>query len=676
MSHFYDAVYDAADPSRTVLPAIVVDGTVEEEHDSNEIADNLYYADGNGLHSAESLPSRNPSKRARVRHFARKTKEKSKGLLHLDSHPNGDMDGASDTDSIEDISTLPAFNPSQVLDKSPPRLRGKDESNMKSKIRAAASAIAHPQRTIRDKATQSAADKLSKSQRPFLAPENDKALLQAHESLTDVISSRSSMQTTTEEDGHSDAEKKVRNKIDKLEEQRVGLQIAWTVGRHIERVRVVQRNTPHLAPRSAFVEYDGEGHYVRFKWERWLAYLALYYTRGFTAQYIDDFDEIPFSIQDLSRTVERLLLVSHPWQDWLVSVREVYTWDDPRRTAKWMCLFWLVWYFDFIVGFFYGYVIFMVMKNKFYPTSVESIRKSLHRGVDEEARAHAWGELVEKHGRQDWVEPLLDVMGPLIQLQLGDLANLVEVITSFYRWQTPNKTAATLFFFCCCLSITIFADMRFCMRLVWFIIGGGFFFCWPIATRYPKYRYLVDPLKWIFWDIPTNAEWSIQQLQEKALLRQKAFDDKLDQTTTSEVAGTGGIAVAHPRQIRQDHGEQFSFRAHQGTDVGRLVIDRLGIYYERVSNPWNLPFNCFVEVRKIGATATAKVTSLGTARQGIEFIYMGRDGLEHSKSLSFSKEKRDQVFSIVLGWSGQQWRVLQMPRGKKAEGESHLDSLL
>ena len=238
MSHFYDAVNDASDPPSAALPAMVVDGTAEEEPDSDEVVDNLYHADADGLHSTESLPSRTLSKRARVRHFARKTKEKTKDLLRMDSHPNGDTDDASDTGSNEDISTLPAFNPSQVLDKSPPRLRGKDEANIKDRIRAAASAVAHPQRTIRDKATQSAAGKMSKSQRPFLTPENDKALLEAHERLADVTSSRSSMQIT-EEDGHSDEEVDVRNKVDKLEEQRVGLQIAWTVGRHVERVRVV-----------------------------------------------------------------------------------------------------------------------------------------------------------------------------------------------------------------------------------------------------------------------------------------------------------------------------------------------------------------------------------------------------------------------------------------------------
>jgi hypothetical protein len=78
--------------------------------------------------------------------------------------------------------------------------------------------------------------------------------------------------------------------------------------------------------------------------ERWLGYQALYHTRGFTARYSDDFEELPFYMEDLSRIVERLVLVSSPWQAWFMSVPHVYTWEDPRRTGKWFALFCIIWY--------------------------------------------------------------------------------------------------------------------------------------------------------------------------------------------------------------------------------------------------------------------------------------------------------------------------------------------
>ncbi len=36
---------------------------------------------------------------------------------------------------------------------------------------------------------------------------------------------------------------------------------------------------------------------------------------------------------------------------------------------------------------------------------------------------------MDKHGRQDWLEPVVNHLGPQIQLQLGDMANMLEVFS-------------------------------------------------------------------------------------------------------------------------------------------------------------------------------------------------------------------------------------------------------
>ena len=53
--------------------------------------------------------------------------------------------------------------------------------------------------------------------------------------------------------------------------------------------------------------------------------------------------------------------------------------------------------------------------------------------------------------------------------------------------------------------VGLLTDMAFCMSILWLIVGVAFFLCWPIASRYPKYRYLVSPIKWLLWDIPTDG---------------------------------------------------------------------------------------------------------------------------------------------------------------------------
>ena len=37
------------------------------------------------------------------------------------------------------------------------------------------------------------------------------------------------------------------------------------------------------------------------------------------------------------------------------------------------------------------------------------------------------GELIDKHGREEWLDHLIDELGPHIQLQVGDIANMLEV---------------------------------------------------------------------------------------------------------------------------------------------------------------------------------------------------------------------------------------------------------
>jgi hypothetical protein len=95
------------------------------------------------------------------------------------------------------------------------------------------------------------------------------------------------------------------------------------------------------------------------------------------------------------------------------------------------------------------------------------------------------------------------------------------------------------------------------MKVVSFIGGGAFFLCWPIASLYPKYRYLVSPFKWVLWDIPTDGkpmgstyflggvssadyntvEWSFQYLRRQAqisreqMIKRRVEESYVDETT-------------------------------------------------------------------------------------------------------------------------------------------------
>jgi hypothetical protein len=77
----------------------------------------------------------------------------------------------------------------------------------------------------------------------------------------------------------------------------------------------------------------------------------------------------------------------------------------------------------------YCYIIIIVLRSRYAPASVESLRDSVAKALDGRSTASKFGELIDKHGRNDWLEPVMEHLGPFIQLQLNDMANMLEVFS-------------------------------------------------------------------------------------------------------------------------------------------------------------------------------------------------------------------------------------------------------
>lgn len=77
----------------------------------------------------------------------------------------------------------------------------------------------------------------------------------------------------------------------------------------------------------------------------------LYGSHRYTAQYIDDFEKPCFDFDTLRRHVERLVVVSADMQAFSSKVRRLYRWEDPAYTAKWMTLYFFLWYLEHIMTF-------------------------------------------------------------------------------------------------------------------------------------------------------------------------------------------------------------------------------------------------------------------------------------------------------------------------------------
>ena len=646
------------------------------------------------------------SKRARFHNLGTKTKTKTKKLLRLsDGHDPDEKDSEIDTTEVlKEVEEDPAFNPKKVTEHSTDQWTTSNGQHNKptGTLKSIAKAIAHPKEAIKSKVTRTTASKLSSIQKPHLSQKADIEFLDAHDNLSRAQSTQASRQVSSDEDGDDEETAHYRKKVEILEAHRESLRVAWTTG-HIERVRVVPKRHFEFPKKEAFIERNDRGEFIRYRWEKWLGHILVYYTQDFSAQYIDDFDELPFDIPTFRGHVERTVMASAPWQSWLMRVRAVYRWEDPSFTGKWLALYIVLWYTEHLVGFVWGYIIYLVVKNRYFPTNVKSLRASVQRAVDREGTAYQIGELIDKHGREDWLQPLIDELGPNAQLQVGDVANMLEVFSNFYAWKAPSKTKGTLFFFSSCLLLSVLTDTAYCMKIFWFIVGGLFFLSWPISSHYPKYRYLASPFKWVLWDIPTHAEWSFQYLRRQAqAAREKMIGQKVEKKYASELAirvhnaartpawmpdiMVDGVdsAASSSDEVEDWHSVQsvssilseadvIAFRAQWQGHRGRLIIYSSGVRFVQ-SFPkkelWDLPFIKITEMRKsCGSRAPKiKIPKLLTADQ------LTLEAMDGSVFFLELVHDRDEAFNCIIGFSNLQWQSLQNGPGQEAGRGHHTDS--
>ena len=76
-------------------------------------------------------------------------------------------------------------------------------------------------------------------------------------------------------------------------------------------------------------------------------------------------------------------------------------------------------------------IIAQVLRRRFRIPTVERLREDVTRTEDSAVTALTLIEQIEKRGEHGWIEPLVEDMGDWILLQLGDVANLLEVMLKY-----------------------------------------------------------------------------------------------------------------------------------------------------------------------------------------------------------------------------------------------------
>jgi len=335
--------------------------------------------------------------------------------------------------------------------------------------------------------------------------------------------------------------------------------------------------------------------------------------------------------------------------------------------------------------------------NYYYPTSLADLRASIERSIDRGATAFKVGELMDKHGSDDWLGPLMEDIGPFIQVQIADFANMLESLYNFYHFRSPSATVASLCLFGAFFLLSAIGDAAFNMKVFWLIVGMSFFICWPIGSLYPRYRLLVSPFKWALWDVPTHAEWCFQYLQERSAAAREAILAKpsdgafvrmgtnagglTDESDSESFYSTDSVLIDEEKDI-------LSFGCTYLHVPGRFIISTTGLrFISSVLLPYRSfhePFSSLFEMskRQTRSTILSPLAKVTTGMDKLELWFRGQEG---SASMYDMGEKgnarmvvlenmrdRDKAFNAVVGFSGCRWQSLQKKSAKakaKAKAE-------
>ena len=252
------------------MPSALSQGAIDESANSNEtqthgIRKSLTSSAGLKHHIADQPKS--PGRR-RLKDITKKTASASKYLLSVQKEkPSHPKDGL-----LPNLEDNPAFNTSKLHDERHRTATSKREE-LERTVRSVGRTVIHPIDSIKDKATRATASKLSKAERPYLSRHADLEFLEAHDELDEINLSRS---TSQESRGDDDilAEERL-GRVKSLEAHREGLRAAWTMRRHVERVRVVPKG--HFRyPDKALLSQDGDANYAYSGYLKWLGHVSIH----------------------------------------------------------------------------------------------------------------------------------------------------------------------------------------------------------------------------------------------------------------------------------------------------------------------------------------------------------------------------------------------------------------
>ncbi|KAF1349477.1 hypothetical protein EJ07DRAFT_139711 [Lizonia empirigonia] len=448
------------------------------------------------------------------------------------------------------------------------------------------------------------------------------------------------------EDAKDDAQRLLAiQDLSKLMKERQATYARWTFDRHITKVRLLPRDQIRLKPRSEFEKYNPQEGLV-IDWKAYGQHLLTYYAQRYGGQYIGYGSDPPApSKQTIMPNIERLLIASSPIQEFIMTFRRVYRWEQPATTIKYLAIYSALWYFNMLLPGCLAALVYLVLQRRAHGNTMQDLREDIEHRENQRVTALSLTELIVKEGNENWSDELLDGLGPWLMVQLADLANFFESMRNFYEWRVPHRTMRTTIMLGVTALLTALVPMWLLVKTITFAMGVSFFALYPIGVNFPEYRLLVSPTKRLLWNIPTHAEWAVMYVQ--------AEGTRLAQQS---VTVAPALATLSPTFDRAH--DYNSYTAHQDKTTGRLIVSAGGVRF--VSNMghhvlWSLRYEELQKFEKQDRIVQKNIPSKLQRDSGQDLKIGSRDGREY---LLKQVDKRDEAFTQIVGFSNITWQVV------------------
>ncbi|KAE8215563.1 hypothetical protein CF327_g1167 [Tilletia walkeri] len=248
-----------------------------------------------------------------------------------------------------------------------------------------------------------------------------------------------------------------------------------------------------------------------------IAYILAMVER-YAPEELDDGPDDRYREGKLRSHLERLYIIAPFWERFLLGVRSLYRWEQPRRTGAAAMIYFVLWYTDLIPTAFMLSLLYYILQFRFFPPSEsflhEQVRKRMSRGIE----ADKFSEQLRRRSRLDLLDLYkhwIDRYGVASQVAAGDIADFHEKVKNLILWRNPTATWRTFGVLSTATLFVTFAPAHYVWKIALFFLGLSFFILLPLQSHYPRYRRPLSPIWWALWGSPTDFMWGSKILRER-----------------------------------------------------------------------------------------------------------------------------------------------------------------